>query len=271
MENEELKPVSEIIKAPFKNVLLLFPPQLMRECHKLIEEGMGSINLRKVLVDRYHGKELKVPGYDTIQRYIDWYKENKMKSAVQPAVNSIVLQSDPTLPFATDTLKKEIANVKSSTKSILANKKLSFENRKEMLENLVKLCNERMLIIEDYLTQEGPSQVYEGLLGSYVRESRSTIESLAKIAGDMKGDNTTELKSMVGQYLSQLIMLFIRSVTEVYGSEKIELLKDRIKTRLKENPISVEFNLEEKKKEEELKIEEKKTEEDKPKVEESVS
>jgi len=234
----------------FKNILLLFPPHILKEVNRLVDDGVGSVNIRKVIMDRYRGN-LKIPGHDTIQRYIDWYRDKR--SSPQPEVETET-NIVPVLPTGIESVKEELATIKSTTKSVLTNKLLSFENRKIILEDLVTLCYQRMKLIEEHLTNEGPSQVYEGLLGSYIRECRGTVETLAKIAGEMKGGSETIFKNLVDQYLSQIVLVFMQCVIEIYGNDKIEPLKERIKMRLKDRPVEVSFSFE---KEEVKQVEEK--------------
>ena len=64
----------------FKNILLLFPPHILKEVNRLVDDGVGSVNIRKVIMDRYRGN-LKIPGHeDAVQNVKRFVVDNSETS-----------------------------------------------------------------------------------------------------------------------------------------------------------------------------------------------
>jgi len=194
-----------------KNKLLLFPKPILREVNKLIDQGFGPANIKKLIKDRYTGK-LKVPSKPTIQRYIVWYKKN----------------TDMSSKSLTEVVQGDLQDTNNEATDA---ENLTVMSRKQILENLINRCNDRLNKLEELDIVESSAALEHCIVG-YVTEIRRNIETLLKLSGELKDDDKVVVNIVEGE-LGKFFKAVAETVKEVYGSKGINIFKEKLKKRLK--------------------------------------
>lgn len=208
--------------------MYMFPNSLLRELNELIDANTitTATKLKAVVKDRYKGT-LKIPGDTTFRAYV--VVRRKQKALLEKARQSL-----EETPLELQVNKPE--GVGAKAKSVFQDLTLSVENKKGLLENLIHLCETRISAIQ-ILQENDPTSSYEQVLGSYIREVRAITETLIKMRNELKSEGEKEIEAFVNSKLASVIRSTLQAYTSVHGTDKIELFRNTLKLKLKDNKL----------------------------------
>lgn len=221
--------LSDQVKAHYDSLakrMFMFPSSLLRELNELIDSNTitTATKLKAVVKDRYKGT-LKIPGNTVFRAYVVYRR--RQRALLDKA--KIALEETPT-----DITLKKPEGIGTTSKSIYQDLTLSVENKKSLLENLIRLCETRISAIKT-LQEIDPSASYEQVLGSYIREVRAITETLIKLRNELKTEGEKEIELYINNKLSSVIRSTIQAYVSVHGNDKIELFRANLKLKLKDN------------------------------------
>lgn len=203
---------------PFTNPVMLFPKKILQEVNDLIDNGFKQKRIHQYLTQAY-GSKLKIPHYVTISYYVKHYNEvlKKPKEDLKE-----MLQKD------INTLSGAVDAVESGRAGILK------KNKEQVLESLIEKCNDRMERLETFLSRSDQSDLgakYESILLKYITELRSIIETLAKLSGELKEEQSLII-NVVKQETSLIFQLFNDVIREMVP-DKFDVIKDKLDEKIK--------------------------------------
>lgn len=209
--------------------MYMFPSNLLKELNNLIDSNTvtSAAKLRDVMKDRYKGV-LKVPSLTVIRGYVVLRQHQKKK----------LDEARRTLKDDSSLVTDSVDSVAKQSQSIYQDLTLSVENKKSLLENLIKLCNNRIEAIKT-LQQEDPSSSYETALGAYIREMRALTETLIKLRNELKTEGEQELDNYIKDKLSSILRSVVQAYTSLHGQDRIDAFRNMLKVRLRENKLGL--------------------------------
>jgi len=209
----------------FKSKLFLLPKKLQLQINQMIEEGHKEWAIEGMIKREYKGT-LGCPTAPTIGVYIDWYEARKKMNAEKGIVEVMSTNSLAVLE------KNDIDEIADERKAIL-DKATSTDNKKDLLENLIRKCIERIRKLEEVQELEGSTSSLEAVLGSYVREIHSIVATQLKLSGELEKETNAAIAEMVNQNLYTLIQIVFEEI-RAEAPEKADEIRNRIMTRLSE-------------------------------------
>lgn len=208
--------MNEIEKKPFRNKLMFFPKNIVKDINDKIDEGWRECEIKKYLRGNYSKQIDPIPDKTTIKFYVDHYLEEK-KLKDQPKQN--LLQSLKTDASLTS-MEADFARNDPSKK-------------REILEGLIFKCNYRMEKLEEFLKIsdfDDNRAKYEIIILKYIGELRTIIETLAKLSGELKEEQTVVV-NVVKQEMSLVFQVFSDVIKEIVPA-KLEEVKKRLDQKL---------------------------------------
>ena len=191
----------------------------------MVEEGHKAWAVENMLKREYHGT-LGIATPPTLTVYIDWYEAKKKLNAEKGIVEVLPASSIALLE------KGDIEDISDERKAIL-DKGTSTDNKKDLLENLIRKCIERIRKIAEVQELEGSTSSLEAVIGSYVREIHSIVATQLKLSGELEKETNAAIGELVNQNLYSLIQIFFEEVrAEV--PEKADSIRSRVMSRLAE-------------------------------------
>lgn len=224
--------LSEAVRSHYENLaktLFMFPSSLLRELNELIDTKTitSAGKIQKVIKDRYRGS-LKVPGTTAIRAYI--VVRQKQKAVIDKAKKALIEIPD------VQTMASTATSLDKQTKSVYQDLTLSVENKKSLLENLLKLCEARIEAIK-VIQESDPTSGYEAVLKSYVMEARAITETLIKLRNELKNEGEKELELYINTKLASVIRSTIQAYILVHGEAKLDLFRNALKLKMKDNKL----------------------------------
>src|ERR1035437_8487408 len=217
--------LSESDLKEFKSKVFLYPKKLQLQINQMIEEGHKSWAIENMLKREYKGT-LGIATPPTIHVWIQWYEAKKKMNAEKGIVEVLPASSIALLE------KGDIEDISDERKAIL-DKGTSTDNKKDLLENLIRKCIERIRKIEEVQELEGSTSSLEAVIGSYVREIHSIVATQLKLSGELEKETNAAIGELVNQNLYSLIQIFFEEVrAEV--PEKADSIRSRVMSRLAE-------------------------------------
>lgn len=209
----------------------MFPNSLLRELNELIDLGHvdTASKLQAVVKDRYKGT-LKIPGRTAFRAYV--IMRRRQKAILDKAKQ--VLNDTPVDLILKGT---EADRVDVKAKSIYQDLTLSVENKKTLLENLIKLCEQRISAIKT-LQETDPTASYEQALMSYIREARTVTETLIKMRNELKNEGEREIEVYIATKLASVLRSTVQAYTSVHGQDKLDQFRANLKAKLKDNKLN---------------------------------
>jgi hypothetical protein len=209
----------------FKSKIFLYPKKLQLEMAQLVDAGSREWAIENHLKREYKGT-LGVATAPTIGIWIDWYEARKKMNSEKGIV-------EVTSPLSMTTLEKnDIDEIADERKAIL-DKATSTDNKKDLLENLIRKCIERIRKLEEVQELEGSTSSLEAVLGSYVREIHSIVATQLKLSGELEKETNAAIAEMVNQNLYTLIQIVFEEIRSE-APEKADEIRNKIMTRLSE-------------------------------------
>lgn len=226
----EVSPETQAHYEQLAKRMFMFPSAILKEINELIDSGtvLSANKLRQVLQDRYKGT-LRIPGKTTIQGYVFVRKRQKQKL---DAIKQVLVQDK----IDDKVIEHQASEVNHQFKSIYQDISLSIENKKNLLENLIRLCERRINIISK-LQEDEPTAGYEQALMSYTREIRSITEVLLKMKAELQTEGEQELEQYINGKLSCILRSVLQAYSSIHGQDHLDLFKTNLKTKLKDNKL----------------------------------
>lgn len=206
----------------FRNKVLLLPRKLQLQVNQMIEDGAKEWKIENFLKANYKGT-LGVPTPPTIATYIDWYQAKKKILGITP-------------PSRTDMAiieKAEVEEIDDEHQTILDGA-TAIENKKQLLETLIKKCIQRIKKVESLQEMEGMTASLEAVLGSYVREIHSITTTQLKLSGELQEETNEVIARLVNQNLYALIVMVFKIVQKVCP-DRAEQFKTEFNSALTED------------------------------------
>lgn len=209
----------------FRNKIFLYPKKLQLEMAQLVESGSKEWAIENYLKREYHGT-LGIATPPTIHVWIQWYEAKKKMNAEKGIVEVMPASSMALLE------KGDIEDITDERKAIL-DKGTSTDNKKDLLENLIRKCIERIRKIEEVQELEGSTSSLEAVIGSYVREIHSIVATQLKLSGELEKETNAAIAEMVNQNLYTLIQIVFEEI-RAEAPEKADAIRNRIMSKLSE-------------------------------------
>jgi hypothetical protein len=210
----------------FKNKMLLMPKKLLFQVNQMIESGNKEWAIENFLKREYKGS-LGVPTPPTIKSYLEWYEARKKIQAAAGITPSLT-RTDMALIE-----KNNLSEITGEFQTIL-DEQMSLDNKKELLERLIKKCIHRIKKIEDLEEIEGMTSSLEAVLGSYLREIHSITSTQLKLSGELQEETNAAIAKMVNANLYTLIQLVFQVIQEIVP-DAAENVKTKLFQRLSED------------------------------------
>ncbi len=208
----------------YKSKILLLPKKLLLEVNQLIDDGAGPWKLESYIKTNYKGS-LGVPTPPTLQVYIDWYTAKKQLAL---STGTVI---EPTRTEIAISEKTEVVDIGREHKSIL-DSATDITNKKELLERLIRKCIQRMKHVEAIQEMEGSTASLEAVVGHYLREMHSIVQTQLKLSGELQEESNAHVKEMISANVYRLIQLFFVVVMNV-APDKADAIKEKFYEEIK--------------------------------------
>jgi len=210
----------------FKSKVLLLPRKLLFQINQMIEDGRREWAIEGFLKREYHGT-LGVPTPPTISVYIDYYLAKKKFQQEKGIINT---------PSSTEIAILEGQEVENIEKEhhIILDQTTSVEDKKKLLELLIKKCIQRIKKVESLQEVEGVTASLEAVIGSYLREVHSIVSTQLKLSGELQSEQNEVIGQLVNRNLYQLVAIIFQVITTLIP-EKSEEIKNKVFEKLKES------------------------------------
>jgi len=208
----------------YKSKMLLLPKKLLMEINQMIDSGKREWAIEGYIKANYKGSQ-GVPTPPTIGTYIDWYEAKKKLSIASGTV------IEPTRTELAIVEKSELQSFSAERIAILDGS-TDISNKKELLERLIKKCIQRMKHIEALQEMEGTTAGLEAVVGHYLKEIHSMVQTQLKLSGELAEESNAHLTEMVNSQLYKLIQLFFMVVMRV-APDKVEEIKGKFYEEIK--------------------------------------
>lgn len=208
----------------FKSKIFLLPKKLLVQIQQMADDGHKEWAIENFIKENYKGS-LGVPTPPTIGTWLDWY-EAKKRIAKETGK-----QIEATRTEMAIVAEGEIEDISKEYKAIL-NSETDITNKKDLLERLIKKCIQRMQSIETVQEMEGVTASLEAVIGHYLREIHSMVQTQLKLSGELAEESNVHIMEIVNQNMYKLVQLFFMVVTNV-APEKVEIIKQKFYEELK--------------------------------------
>lgn len=206
------------VKKSGKGKLDLLPDHIKKEFHELIRRGYGEQSIKNAIEDRFLGKTDFLPAsLVTYRIYINAHKQEIMQTA---ELQKSLLEST----------KESLTDVKTVLDSTL-DSELSLENKKKALEALYHRCEQRSNLIASMQTNI-PNAQLESVLGSYIREQRTILETLLTLQTELKKDTGEQLYKEMENITYDWCVKVISIYRQLHGENKLIEFKSALKEEL---------------------------------------
>lgn len=195
------------------NPVLFFPPKILDEVNKAIDDGWRSPHIYNILKDRWSQDLKKIPCIMTIGRYITWYEDQqKMESG--------------------DTIGEIQQNTRDIQKGLetVLDPKVTTMDKKQILELLIRKCGDRIRTLERW-QKTTISPAFENCLVRYFAEVRALIETLAKLNHELQPDNQV-IVNVVESRIQPIFMAFYNVIKQLCP-DQIEKAKYLLKEEMR--------------------------------------
>lgn len=203
----------------FHSKILTYPLSIREEIDSLFKKNTSLRTIQKFL--RNYEKRIGcVPDLSTLERY------GVGRGLIQSSTGSELCKSEAVLDDSSDLTIDGSSNMLSSVSGIGL-----IESKKEILENLVNSCKQRLNIISERQSNV-LDKSWESLYKGYIEEVRQLVETLAKLSGEL-----TEEKSIIVNVVQEELPKFFRLTLDVLKEicpEKVELFRLKFKERYQE-------------------------------------
>jgi len=198
--------------------LEFLPDEIKKEMNELIQQGVKSVTLKKVIEERFVNKSQFLPAsYPTYQVYIDAHKDELMH---QLTVQKSLVEST----------KESYSDMKTAIEAIVSEDTL--ENKKKALEVLYKRIEERIQLLKDTQASGFLSAQLETVIGAYIREQRTIIEKLITLKKDLEEDNTAQLYSIMENLTYAWFVTVLNAFKKVHGENQFIEFQSILKEEL---------------------------------------
>jgi hypothetical protein len=208
----------------FKSKIFLLPKKLQLEIQQMADDGKREWAIENHIKANYKGT-LGTPTPPTIGTWLDWY-EAKKKLAIQ--MGTVI---EPTRTEMAIVEKSEVLDVVKEHRNIL-DSTTDITNKKDLLERLIRKCIQRMKHVETIQEMEGTTSSLEAVVGHYLREIHSMVQTQLKLSGELAEESNAHVKDMINTNVYKLTQLFFTVVMSV-APEKIEDIKAKFYEELK--------------------------------------
>jgi len=196
----------------YRSKMLLLPKKLLLEINQMIDEGKREWAVEGFIRKNYKGS-LGVPTAPTIGVYIDWYEARKK---IQP--NIALTQTSLSIIE-----NAEVIDIDREHQAIL-DKDTDITNKQELLERLIKKCIQRMKSIENVQEVEGVTASLEAVVGHYLREVHSLVQTQLKLSGELQEETNDHISKLIGENLYLIIQVMFRVLQKI-TPDKVEEIK----------------------------------------------
>lgn len=228
--------ISEAVLVHYQRVakrMYMFPSALLKDLNQLIDSQTvtSAAKLRDIVRDRYKGT-LKIPSLTVFRGYVvvRQHQKKKLDDAKQAFTEEVDIQSTT-------------SDISQKSQSIYQDLTLSVENKKTLLENLIKLCDKRIDAIK-ILQEDDPSSSYEAALNSYIREMRALTETLIKLRNELKTEGEQELDNYIEDKLASILKATVQAYASVHGNNHLDAFRSALKLKLKEHNLPLDSKVE---------------------------
>jgi hypothetical protein len=210
-------PKEEKVVKPYHSKLDLLPEYIKKDLHDLIRNGMGEQRIKNAIEERYLGKTKFLPAAkETYRYYINAHKEELMKEVnIQKAI--------------LDSTKESLGDMKDILGGEIDGS--SIENKKRALERLYDRCNKRIQLIESSQSTILSAQL-ESVIGAYLREQRSILETLLTLQTELRKDTTAQLYAEMENITYDWCVRVLDIYKKLHGEDKISEFKLALKEEL---------------------------------------
>lgn len=196
-----------------KNPVLFFPPKILDDINKAIDEGWKSPHLHHLLSSKWAGELKKVPCRVTLDRYLRWYLSQKKSNEDGEGLNQI--------QDSTKDIQRGLEKILDPMIPLL--------DKKQILELLVRKCGDRIRTLEKW-QKTTISPAFESCLIRYFSEVRSLVETLAKLNNELQPDQQV-IVNVVDAKIQPLFAAFYAVIKQI-APEKIEMAKILLKEEI---------------------------------------
>jgi hypothetical protein len=198
--------------------LEFLPLEIKKELNALIQQGLGQVNLKKVLEERFPNKSQFLPAsHPTYQVYIDAHKDELMH---QLTVQKSLVEST----------KESYVDMKTAIEAVVSDDTL--ENKKKALEVLYKRIDERIELLKDTQASGFLSAQLETVIGAYIREQRNIIEKLITLKADLEKDNSAQLYAEFENLTYSWFVTVLNAFKKVHNEDKLIEFQSILKEEL---------------------------------------
>ncbi len=215
----------------YKSKILLYPKKLLMEINQLAADGKKEWAIENHIKANYKGT-LGVATPPTIGTYLDWLEAKKRISIATGVV------IEPTRTEIAITEKAEVMDITQAHRDILSNG-TDITNKKELLERLIKKCIQRMKHVESVQEMEGSTASLEAVVGHYLREIHSVIQTQLKLSGELREEGNEYVTKLLSENMYKLVQIFFTSINEI-APDKADQLKESILRKIEENKLNIE-------------------------------
>ena len=202
----------------YKSKILLLPRKLLLEIEQMAADGKKEWAIEGYIRANYKGT-LGTPTPPTIGVWLDWLEAKKKISAEK----GIVLE--PTRTDIAIMEKSAIVDMADERQAILDGN-TDITNKKELLERLIKKCIARMKHVETLQEMEGTTASLEAVVGHYLREIHSMVQTQLKLSGELAEESNAHIAELINAQLYKVVQLFFMVVMNE-APEKVEQIKAR--------------------------------------------
>lgn len=202
----------------YKSKILLLPRKLLLEIEQMATDGKKEWAIENYIRANYKGT-LGVPTPPTIGVWLDWLEAKKKLAAEKGMV------AEPSRTDIAILEKNELSTITDEKQSIL-DCDTDISNKKELLERLIKKCISRMKHVETLQEMEGTTASLEAVVGHYLREIHSMVQTQLKLSGELAEESNARIAELVNAQLYKMIQLFFMVVMNE-APEKVEKIKTR--------------------------------------------
>ena len=201
------------------STLFLLPSNILRDINSAVERNAKVSEIQIIIKERYKG-ELRVASRYNVEKYIRLYKLEKERA-----------ETTSKLSQQTGAFQKSNSKIINDT----LNSNWDVNDKKSILESLIVECKARI----DYLKalpkfDIGPGT--ESSLQKYMSETREIIKILLQLSGELDSQKDNKIVfSIINDNLYSILRVVASTVRDVYGDEKIDLFRLKLKEAFLKN------------------------------------
>lgn len=193
---------------PFRSKILTYPMSIRDELDKMIGDNVSQSTMLNFLKNYKEKIGGNIPDPFTLERYVEFRKTGRIIPTV---------------------LKKpEPAPVVAVPEVVSLTNLAAVQDKKGLLENLIITCQSRLDIIME-MQQHRVDIRWEQTIKSYLEEIRQTVESLARLSGELKEDQTVVINIVQGEMTK--VLMAVHQVLKEVCPDKIAIFKQKLRER----------------------------------------